>query len=266
MDLWVSSLPETSFAQSLQNRKNTPGFKVDSFYAFTTKGYDIPVQTVRLEYSARLTQLGDIVKENYVKAVSQKKNQDRSSAIALIRDRLLRDVQFASNPPTGIAEDIAKNLNQFAFIQSIWMNVSSAAIQMGQIPFVVYPMLAGRYGWNETGSALMEATGLVMRSVDMRSLDAGIDNYVELVKVGKKQEYRIKPSVFKNLSIGVSPEEASKKIQDMEDLLPLITYALATGQLNRTFLQDTLNISEGGREKVQLCLTQRIELTAKLLW
>ena len=266
MDLWVSSLPETSFAQSLQNRKNTPGFKVDSFYAFTTKGYDIPVQTVRLEYSARLTQLGDIVKENYVKAVSQKKNQEpeykllpvavedallgsKLSAIALIRDRLLRDVQFASNPPTGIAEDIAKNLNQFAFIQSIWMNVSSAVIQMGQIPFVVYPMLAGRYGWNETGSALMEATGLVMRSVDMRSLDAGIDNYVELVKVGKKQEYRIKPSVFKNLSIGVSPEEASKKIQDMEDLLPLITYALATGQLNRTFLQDTLNISEGGREK-----------------
>ena len=104
-------------------------------------------------------------------------------------------MQFASNPPTGMAEDIAKNLNQFAFIQSIWMNVSSAAIQLGQIPFVVYPMLAGRYGWNETGSALMEATGLVMRSVDMRSLNAGIDNYVELVKVGIPTDKKNMPTI-----------------------------------------------------------------------
>ena len=249
MDLYITSLPETSFAKSLQNRKNTPGFIIDSLYALKTKGFDIPVQTVRLEYSARLTQLADIVKENYVKAVAQKKNKDRTVAIALIRDRLIRDTQFASNPPTGRAEDIAKYMNQYAFIQSIWLNVSSAAIQLGQIPFVVHPFLAGSYGWSKSGNALMNATGLVFSSVNLKSLEAGIDNYVDLVKVGKKQEYRIKPTVLKNLSIGVSKKEAAKRIQEMENLLPLITYALSTGQLNRTFLQDTLNIADAGRER-----------------
>ena len=56
LKLFINSLPETSFARSLQKRKGTPGYMQDSVYALKTKGYAIASQTVKLKYGALLRQ------------------------------------------------------------------------------------------------------------------------------------------------------------------------------------------------------------------
>jgi len=54
MRLFVATLPETSFAKSLQKRKGTPGYKEDSMYALRTKGYDLAVQAQKLKSASEI--------------------------------------------------------------------------------------------------------------------------------------------------------------------------------------------------------------------
>lgn len=54
MRLFIESLPESSFAKSLQKRKQTKGYVEDAFGAFRTKAYDLGRQVERLRYSAEL--------------------------------------------------------------------------------------------------------------------------------------------------------------------------------------------------------------------
>ena len=59
MQLFIQTLPETSFAKSMQKREGYQGYNEDSFEAFRMKAYDLARQVERLRYSNEISKVED---------------------------------------------------------------------------------------------------------------------------------------------------------------------------------------------------------------
>jgi hypothetical protein len=68
------------------------------------------------------------------------------------------------SPERKDLEAYGRRLNQTAFIFTIGFNVSSALVNLSQVPLFVMPFLGGKYGYKETGVAIKEAGSLVVSS------------------------------------------------------------------------------------------------------
>jgi hypothetical protein len=236
MRLFVNALPETSFAKSLQKRKGTPGYLTDSVYAMKSKAYDLAGQTEKLKYAAVLRSLEreiveQVTPEGGAKAKSRlgKTAQATRASFEDVKDELLNRSKFArEGAERKDLEAYGRRLNQTAFIFTIGFNVSSALVNLSQVPLFVMPFLGGKYGYKETGIAVKEAGSIVASS-----------------KNSILENYNIRDdgvmSVKKDLDV---PAERRK---ELEDLAPLVALAAKRGQLGQGYLAEALGLEESGR-------------------
>lgn len=241
MRLFVESLPETSFAKSLQRRKGTAGYQEDAIRALKSKAFDLGRQVERLRYSAKLRELQDRINEDNRPNLTEENKY--------LVDELNLRADFARNPP---ADGIAQAANRAAFVFTIGFNASSALVNLSQLPMFVYPMFAGKYGYGATGRAIMDASKLVTSSGFSRKSDMvapygsektikvrampSIDNYFEL---DANNDYVVRKD------LDLEPEVRAK----VEELKPLVEMMAARGQLNRSLFADNLGIDSSGRER-----------------
>ena len=246
VEVFIASLPETSFAKSLAKRKNTPGYEADVLFALQTKGYDLGRQVARIEYTRQVSALESELIEKYktLKGAG-KSNWQREYESALYSELMIR-AEFIRNPPV---DQYAQLANQGAFIYTIGFNVSSALVNLSQLPLFAFPYLAGEY--QNTTSAfneIMKASSFVSSS--FKNYDVGIDNYYTVDVDGN---YRLNKTKLKELTDGMSKAEATKKEKELTRLMPLVQMAAARGQLTKSFLIDELSLQreagKGGRAR-----------------
>jgi hypothetical protein len=236
MRLFVNALPETSFAKSLQKRKGTPGYMTDSVYAMKSKAYDLAGQTEKLKYAAILRSLdseitAQVTPEGAAQAKSRlgKTAQATRASFEQVKNELLDRSKFArEGAERKDLEAYGRRLNQTAFIFTIGFNVSSALVNLSQVPLFVMPFLGGKYGYKETGIAVKEAGSLVASSKNsiLENYDIRDDGVM---------------SVKKDLDV---PTERRK---ELEDLAPLVALAARRGQLGQGYLAEALGLEESGR-------------------
>jgi len=236
MRLFVNALPETSFARSLQKRKGTPGYMTDSVYAMKSKAYDLAGQTEKLKYAAILRALDQEI-ENKITPTGAAEAKSRVGKTAeytrasfdAVRAELLNRSRFARQGANNKdLEAIGRRLNQTAFIYTIGFNVSSALVNLSQVPLFVLPMLGGKYGYKATGVAIKEAASIVTSSKNsiLGNYDIRDDGVM---------------TVKKALDV---PAERRK---ELEDLAPLVATAAKRGQLGQGYLAEALGLEESGR-------------------
>lgn len=242
VEVFIASLPETSFAKSLAKRKNTPGYEADVLFALQTKGYDLGRQVARIEYTRQVSALESELIEKY-KTLRGDDNSEYNSALYA---ELMERAEFIRNPPV---DQYAQLANQGAFIYTIGFNVSSAVVNLSQLPLFAFPYLAGEY--QNTTSAfneIMKASSFVSSS--FKNYDVGIDNYYTVDVDGN---YRLNKTKLKELTDGMSKAEATKKEKELTRLMPLVQMAAARGQLTKSFLIDELSLQreagKGGRAR-----------------
>lgn len=236
MRLFVNALPETSFARSLQKRKGTPGYMTDSVYAMKSKAYDLAGQTEKLKYASILRALdqeilGKVVPTGAAKAKSGvgKTAEFTRASFDAVREELLDRSKFArQGARSKDLEAIGRRLNQTAFIFTIGFNVSSALVNLSQVPLFVMPMLGGKYGYKATGVAVKEATSVVASSKN--SILSNYDIRDDGVLTVKK-------------ALDVSAERR----KELEGLAPLVATAAKRGQLGQGYLAEALGLEESGR-------------------
>jgi hypothetical protein len=268
MRLFLESLPESSFAKGLVKRKKTSGFDVDAVEAARTKAYDLARQTERIKNTNRIMRL----KDEFLETVP--KDRRDSAIIAEVVNR----ANFAVNPPR---DTVAKNANRAAFMWTIGWNPSSAIVNLSQIPLFAYPMLAGKHGYGDTRKALGAATKLFMGSPSNKSAETlfgdnttpasvkealreggvgqaleamqdkalkSIDNYYTFTR---DSDGSLVFSVREDLDLPATKNEADGKVsrEELDDLKPLIELASRRGQLNSSFLAETLNVDQSGRKQ-----------------
>ena len=256
--LFVEHLPESSFARSLLGRKGTQGYDVDAIDAARTKAFDLGRQVARIKNSRLIDQATQEVIEA---------NPEMRGSVEL--EEIQNRAKFAASPPL---DSYAKNANRFAFLYTIGFNASSALVNLSQIPLFAYPMLAGRYGFNATKTALGGSTKLFMGSPKNRTSESlfgdeqtprsvkdalmkgdlnaaraaladsampSIENYYTITR---DAEGRPTYTVRKDLDLDAD------KVKELEEMIPLVTLAERRGQLNSSFIADTLSTSEAGRK------------------
>jgi len=230
MRLYLSTLPETSFAQSFQKRKETLGFKRDAIEAMRDRMYSTSQQLGRMRYSAKLNKLLEEMR-TYSKLVSKGIGEE-GEKITQQDNKLMNDyisvlekhAESINNPNVS---NISRLINSLGFNYLLGLNISSAVINLGQVPMVVAPYLAGEHGWGETMSAVNRAYKLYLNSgygkdartvevigTEKRDLNGNITTPAEKVKQrGMPSISNYDPNSAEGKKYGTLVEQAQKQGQ-----------------------------------------------------
>ena len=225
---FVDTLPETSFARSLQRRQNTPGYDSDSLAALRTKAYDLGRQTIRLQKSKEIMSLETKLSDAYKEKQETLQRSFFGNSTTQVYEEMLKRTSFIRNPPPDM---LAQTLNQAAFIYTIGFNASSALVNLSQVPLFVLPYLGGVHGYRNTSAEIMKATSIVGNS--LQNADVGLDNFYTAQSDGT---YKLNEDVAKDLS----PED----LQIYKDMAVLVETAVDRGQLTKSFLIDQLSLQK----------------------
>ena len=242
MRLYLSTLPETSFAQSFQKRKETLGFKRDAIEAMRDRMYSTSQQLGRMRYSAKLNKLLEDMRA-YSKLTSQGMNEE-GEEVTQQDNKLMNEyisvlekhAESINNPNVS---NISRLINSLGFNYLLGLNVSSAVINMGQVPMVVAPYLAGEHGWGETMSAVNRAYKLYLNSgygKDARTVEVigteKRDLKGNIITPAEKVKQRGMPSIT-----NYDPNSAEGKKYGT-----LIEQAQKQGQVNQSQFYDILEV------------------------
>ena len=130
------------FAKSMQKREGYQGYNEDSFEAFRMKAYDLARQVERLRYSNEISKVEDELRKAWA-TYKDSPNADGEKA-QIVLDELLERAKFARNPPNDVKNRLAAQANRIAFLGTIGFNISSAIVNLSQVPLMVFPMLQGK--------------------------------------------------------------------------------------------------------------------------
>lgn len=224
MRLFLTTLPETSFAQAFRSRKGTLGFKQDAIRALRQKTISISRQLANMEYGAKLAKLRDELNEEFRASGSKEEAKP-------YLDALTEHIQFAVSPQIPKWSKIARS---FGFNMTLGFNVSSAVVNLAQVPLVVMPYLGGRYGYANTTQAIARATKLYTQSGFSRN----VETFLSTAEKRDVEKTIAAPSLdnYDFDAKGTPPE--IKRLKTLADV------AGRLGQLNRSQLYDTLEVTD----------------------
>ena len=251
MRLFIESLPETSFAKSLQKRKNTLGYIQDAGLGMQVKGYDLGAQIEKMRYGGDIRAIERAIDEVYDKGAPKGVNED---TFGMVRDEMLERADFARRGAKNKdVEPYFQRANQTAFIYTIGFNASSALVNLSQIPLVVGPYLTSKFGAMESTAALGRASKFVGAS------KISIDEYYDIKEVSttdangvvtRDDVYTLKPSQEKKIrDTSATKAEADAKIKHFNRMIPLVKMAKNRGQIHHSTIADQLGVNDVGRKK-----------------
>jgi len=222
MRLFLNTLPETSFAQSFRRRKGTLGFdRHDAIGALRTKTFSLSRQLSNMEYGQKFEQLRTEIKD-YVRS------QGNQEEAVQYMDEMDARIDYAISPNVPQWSKLATS---FGFNMTLGFNISSAIVNLAQVPLVVMPYLGGKYGYSETTRAIGRASRIFANS--------GFDREVEMLVPTDKGEKKVKVKAFPSMdNYDFSKEPKLKHLET------LVKVAAARGQLNRSQVYDILDVGE----------------------
>ena len=246
INLFINSLPETSFARSLKGRSGIAGYEKDPLVAMRSKAFDIGRQTQRIDYAGRIRATEAKIRE---KALDLSVNNPKSGTTSAIGNELVARAQFAVNGASDkFKEGVVKNINQVAFIYTIGFNASSAIVNLSQLALVVGPMLGAEFGHIKAGKAMTEAMAMVKSSGN--TLQAYFD--MDMNKATGEFEYTLKKDLDPKIA---------KEFKDYE---VLINMASSRSYLTQSYLADAMGLDEGTQAYEFLRKTSGAEASGRL--
>ena len=231
INLFIDSLPETAFAQSLRGRSGVKGYEKDPLVAMRSKAFDIGRQAQRIDYAGRIRGISSEIEKVRGDLAVNNPNSGTTSAIGT---EMIERAKFAVNgSDSKLKEGVVKNINQVAFIYTIGFNASSALVNLSQLPLVVGPMLGAEFGHVKAGGAMIEATAMVKSSSNdlLKFFDQSMDNDPNSPTMGQFT-YTLKK--------GLDP----KIVENYGPLTTLITKAAGRSYLTQSYLADAMGLDE----------------------
>lgn len=230
--LFLSTLPETAFAQSFQRRKETLGFNKDAIRALRERAYRTSHQLASMRYAAKLNEALDNMKE-YARGVGKGAGEEGQKDNRVINEYVKefeKRISYINNPSVSKWSQLATS---FGFNMTLGFNVSSAVINLTQVPLILYPYLAGTYGYGATSRAIGDAYKVYLNS--------GFGREVEIIgSNGEIVRQKAMPALdnYNYDDPNLPPQ--------LKRLKTLARVARDQGQLNRSQLYDILEVDERG--------------------
>lgn len=152
--LYLSALPDLSWAKHGIHRKGTPGFSQDARRAFAQNMFHGARYLAKVRYSDLLeNELSDAQKMLEVNVDSFGKDQPKLQDVL---NEMQKRHEAAMNP-TGNALSTA--LTSMGFVFHLGLSPASAMVNMTQTALVAYPIMGAKWGFDKAAAALLKASG-----------------------------------------------------------------------------------------------------------
>ena len=151
---YLDTFPDESLRQQMRTRQGIEGYIKDVVGGYADVGSKLAHQVSNLEYKPLLDKAMAEVKKN--EADFRLTNPDLKDNIPVTQvvQNLIDQRKFLDNP---VADSISSRASWFSYMWHIAGNVSSAVVNLTQVPMVVLPMLGGKYGWSKASAMLKDA-------------------------------------------------------------------------------------------------------------
>ena len=244
LELVFEATPETSFVRSYMNRKDVPGYigditplgfnmnMGDTMENIRSNGMHLASKVADTEYQIKLdklrTKLDEERRQFDQDAMATLSIDERAAATeeAATYQKVLNDF---SRAPFRQRANWSRSLTAGGYALTLGFNVSTAAITFFQMPTIIYPYLAGKYGGRES----MQSIGLATRILT----GSGRERTIERVSPeGGLESVRRKVGFYdfsvSNLDFAKSENGYLKKLFEIADI---------AGVFNRSLTQDILD-------------------------
>jgi hypothetical protein len=283
MRLFIRQLPETSFAKAFNRRKKTEGHINDIVTSFEARAYELSRQAEQID-SARYMQAElDLLRQHIESAMGKRTGEILDKEGEFLFEELAKRVRFATNPPS---DQYARMANRIAFLGTLGVNVSSALVNLTQVPMIVAPYMAAKTDWRTATGALgagyrlfvqaptshvvYDYTGTTRRRIDApgyAKLSRSVGNYYESNQAGNwvvREDLDIDDKqVFYTDPKGV---EYTKK-ELLNKISPIVQELYDTAQDNRSITYELLDIAEAGKGSGKsLGMSEKVNLVSAYMF
>ena len=218
MRLFITTLPETAFAKSFQKRKGRAGALTDTIGVFERKMRGTAHQVSNMMYNPKLTGVVDSMDMKTKEAAQSGKGNDLEIRYL---NEFKKHLNYVKNPTKN---DIGSILTSGAFFYTLGFNISSALVNMANVPMIVAPYLKGKYSDANVAGAIGNASKVFLGSGRKAAMPViGAD--------GRTTMMDVMPSIS-----NYAPDSVEGK-----KYATLIRIADEQGQLNRSQLYEIIS-------------------------
>jgi hypothetical protein len=151
---YLDTFPDESLRQQMRTREGIEGYIKDVVGGYADVGSKLAHQVSNIEYKPLLDKAMAEIKKNEADYRLTHPDLRDSAPVTQVVQNLIDQRKFLDNP---VADSISSRASWFSYMWHIAGNVSSAAVNLTQVPMVVLPMLGGKYGWSQASAMLKEA-------------------------------------------------------------------------------------------------------------
>lgn len=151
--LYLSSLPDLSWAKHGIHRKGTPGFSQDARRAFAQNMFHGARYLAKLRYADRLQDELDTMQKT-VDSKSDDPDYDSIRAQQVVDEMVKRHASMM-NPQTN---PLSTALTSLGFVFHLGLSPASAMVNLSQTALVAYPVMGAKWGYKQAATALMTAS------------------------------------------------------------------------------------------------------------
>jgi hypothetical protein len=151
---YLDTFPDESLRQQMRTREGIEGYIKDVVGGYADVGSKLAHQVSNLEYKPLLDKAMVDIKKNEADFRLSNPDLKDNVPVTQVVQNLIDQRKFLDNP---VADSISSRASWFSYMWHIAGNVSSAVVNLTQVPMVVLPMLGGKYGWTKASAMLKEA-------------------------------------------------------------------------------------------------------------
>lgn len=165
--LYLSSMPDLSWAKHGMHRKGTAGFSQNARRAFAQNMSSGAGYLAKLRYADQLVAQLDEMKEYAEAQIKNDPNYKQPLASAVIDEMNARH----QNLMNAKGNALSSLLTSMGFVYFLGLSPAAAMVNIMQTPLVAYPIMGAKFGFDKAGIALLKASADYAKGVEFNMPD-----------------------------------------------------------------------------------------------
>ncbi|AYO54379.1 PLxRFG domain-containing protein [Acinetobacter wuhouensis] len=164
--LYLSSMPDLSWAKHGIHRKGTAGFSQDARRAYAQNMFSGANYLAKLRYGDQLADQLDAMQKYSDEQIKQDHRYNQSAAQSVI-DEMNKRHENLMNPK---GHPLSSSLTSLGFIYYLGLSPAAAMVNLSQTALVAYPIMGARWGFDKAGKELLKASNDFRKGVDFHKV------------------------------------------------------------------------------------------------
>ncbi|MFW1850120.1 PLxRFG domain-containing protein [Acinetobacter guillouiae] len=164
--LYLSSMPDLSWAKHGIHRKGTAGFSQDARRAFAQNMFHGAGYLAKLRYGDQMAEQLDAMQKYSTEQTNANSNYDQPVAQRVI-DEMNKRHEILMNPKS---HPLSSALTSFGFIYYLGLSPAAAIVNLSQTALVAYPIMGAKWGFDKAATELLKASNDFRKGVDFHKV------------------------------------------------------------------------------------------------